>query len=281
MRERSVADLNEMLRKLGDFQLGLARRESEAREATRKEQDAAFEKRRDELDAEIRSLRAKIDEDKARASEALAKERQEFEKRVAFYDLHEPKAKRRELLERIDKVVQAAEATKLSDPTSKKRTAVHWVCASTALVGLGLTVSMIVKTWTDAANWHYFAFLASGIVIFSSTMIYYIKWNDRWFREHADAEFDAKRFKLDILRASWVAELVQEWGKDGKGELPPDLVSAYTRGLFPDGASSRESDHPLDGLTGIFRRATKVKMGKDGLYLSAEPEKPEKLTGRR
>jgi len=98
--------------------------------------------------------------------------------------------------------------------------------------------------------------------------IYYLKWNDRWFREHADAEFAAKRYKADILRASWIAELAGEWKKTKEGEpLSPLLVDAFTRNLFTDVSVSGPSEHPLDEMTSLLKRASEVQFGKSGFSL--------------
>ena len=111
--------------------------------------------------------------------------------------------------------------------------------------------------------------LAASSVTLVTTFVYYLKWNDRWFREHADAEFNAKRYKADILRASWIAELVGEWERENPNrELPAQLVEAFARNLFRDIGSSSVNEHPLDELMGLMKRATSISIGQKGFSLS-------------
>lgn len=271
-REQSVADLQETLRKLTDFMSDLAIRERKARLDIQEEQERAFTARTDKLDAEYRARQEKLEQQATSEREALARREKAFEAKVAHYDLNEPKAKRRELLERIEGVLTKSETASTSKETAGKRLSVHIACGGALATSLALIVTMLVLiARATAPDWHYFAGLGSGVILFASTMIYYVKWNDRWFREHADAEFAAKRYKADIYRASWVAELVQELAKDHKEMLPPDLLAAYTRNLFRDGGQSKASDHPIDGLTGIAKRATQVEVTNKGVVFKASP----------
>jgi len=271
-REQSVSDLQETLRKLTDFMADLAIRERKARQEVQEEQDRAFAVRTDQLDAEYRARTDKLEQKRISDEEALARREKAFEAKVAHYDLNEPKAKRRELLERIEAVLTKSETASTSQATASKRLSVHIACGAAIAVSLGILVTMLALI-AKATNpdWHYFVALGSGVVLFATTMIYYVKWNDRWFREHADAEFGAKRYKADIYRASWVAELVQELAKERKDMLPADLLAAYTRNLFSDTGQSKVSEHPFDGLTGIAKRATQVEVTRKGVSLRAIP----------
>ena len=121
---------------------------------------------------------------------------------------------------------------------------------------------------SGTVDWHFWVVFASSVATMISTAIYYLKWTDRWFREHADAEFAAKRYKADILRASWLAELAGEWKKTKDGEaLSPLLIEAFSRNLFANVSISNPSEHPLDEVTNLLKRATEVNFGKSGFSL--------------
>ena len=80
----------------------------------------------------------------------------------------------------------------------------------------------------------------------AATIIFYIRWNDSWFRQHADEEFQLKRFELDIDRASWVVEMALEW-KDEKGtEIPEELIERFTENLFKDQNIFESAKHPSE-----------------------------------
>lgn len=271
VRERSVADLQEAVQKLADFQANLTVREIEQRQQLEKAQAASYQQRVDALDKEYRDRQAQLDKRKAADEAALATVEKAHADRVAQFETREAKYIRRELLKEIRTVLADAEKTALSGPTGSKRWWIHgfvWLlmAASGTLAG-----TMAYRIFSEQQpDWHILGPLTAGFVTFVLTTIYYLKWNDRWFREHADSEFSAKRYKADILRASWVAELVSERAKEGAGELPSDLLAAYTRNLFRDVGGSRVSEHPLDDLTALAKRATKVEIGKGVFSIEGE-----------
>jgi hypothetical protein len=43
-----------------------------------------------------------------------------------------------------------------------------------------------------------------AVIAFIATLLFYVRWMNRWFEQHAAAEFLLKQFELDIDRASWV-----------------------------------------------------------------------------
>ena len=287
MRERSVADLQETVKKLAEFQVDLATREAERREEmqTRMNEahrehlsglDSAHRQRTDELDKEYRDRQADLDSKRQSTDEAFAKREKDYQERVAQFETKEAKYMRRELLKQIEKTLKEAESMALSVPTSKKRWPIFYSAIAMMIVSGSFAGLMIYKIFTATQpDWHHLGPLGGSFVTFVFTMVYFLKWNDRWFREHADAEFAAKRYKADILRASWVAELVTEWAKEGKGDLPPELVAAYTRNLFQDVGSSRVSEHPLDHLTSIMKRATEFDIGKGVFSVRSKPPTPK------
>jgi len=270
IRERAAADLQDAVKQLAEFQSQLAVREAKRREKLDADQAAAYQARLDKLDAEYRERQADLDRKRDADLEAIAAKTRKLEDDRAQFETREARHMRRELLKQIREVLKEAEATTLSEPTGNKRWWVHvgaWILAAASATAAGV---MVVKLYdAPALDWHLLAPFSASFVTFALTMVYYLKWNDRWFREHADAELAAKRYKADILRASWIAELVQEWAKEGKGDLPPELIAAYTRGLFTDVGPSRVSEHPLDNLTDLIKRATGVRISKGALEVRA------------
>ena len=47
-------------------------------------------------------------------------------------------------------------------------------------------------------------------IAFLGLLTYYIRWMNRWFDRHADAEFQLRKLSLDVDRASWVIESALE-----------------------------------------------------------------------
>lgn len=261
LRERSVADLQHAIQQLGVFQANLAQRESEQRQKLQAELEKAFIDRGNALEKDFRERQSALDKLRADNDADLAQRSRTHDERVARFNTREAQYVRRDLLTTIQTTVSDIEKLVPSKGTGSKRWWIHgfvWVL----LIASGtLAVSMGIKAFTKE-DWRFLLSCSGGFISFVFTMVYYLKWNDRWFREHADSELSAKRYKADILRASWIAELMSEWAKEGKGDLPADLIAAYTRNLFAGIDPTRVSEHPIDHLTSIMKRATEFDIGK-------------------
>lgn len=118
-----------------------------------------------------------------------------------------------------------------------------------------------------------------------ATGVFYIRWLNHWFNQHAEAEFRLKQFQLDVDRASWVVETVLEM-KSGKDVIPTALLTSLTRNLFEqDSLDDNEKMHPADELaSALLGTASNVRVkagdaeltfsGKD-LKKKMKPDKPK------
>lgn len=274
LRERSVADLQEAVKKLASFLAEMAEREATTREKLNADMQAKQQERSDQLEREYRERMAEVDRHRSENDELHKKRVEEFAAEVAKFDSRESKLVRRTLLDKITQETDVAGKAGVSENTHSKRWWIHvfvWI----ALLSSGTLAVVFANKILSAqtVDWHFIAPLSAGVLSFVATMVYYLKWNDRWFREHADSEFAAQRLKMDILRASWIAELVHEWAKEGKGDLPPELITAYSRNLFTGGKGSRLSEHPMDHMTSLLKRATEIQVGKTGFSVKGAGRK--------
>lgn len=266
LRERAVADLRTEIERLAAFLAQLSTAEAEARRKWQQEAEIAESKRQAERDEAFRRKQEEVEAQAKNAQEKLLADRAEFEAKVKHYDLNDPKISRRKLQQQIDDVLRAAERTQLSAETIAKRKPIAHACFLTCSFAVVLALSMLwMVVVRGSSDWHYFVVLGSSVALFASTLVFYFRWSDRWFRDHSDAEFSAKRYKADILRAAWVAEWVQEWERTRDREIPQELLSAYTRGLFSGVGPGSSTEHPIDDITSLIKRATRVDIGK-GLF---------------
>ena len=81
---------------------------------------------------------------------------------------------------------------------------------------------------------------------FVGTMIFYIRWCDNWFRQHADEEFLLKRLLLDIDRASWIVEMSLEWAEEKGTEIPEELIDRLSNNLFSGKNDISQPTHPSE-----------------------------------
>jgi hypothetical protein len=97
-------------------------------------------------------------------------------------------------------------------------------------------------------------------VAFGGMSIFYIRWSNKWFEQHAQEEFNFKRQEIDIDRASWIVELASEWSERGR-EIPDTLMMKLTSNLFSYEAKDSEPLHPADQLaTAIFGASSRANL---------------------
>lgn len=153
----------------------------------------------------------------------------------------------------MDTLLKKQESVSLSKATSKKRLVIHGTIVLLITVALSSMWEFGSRLLSSSlAEWRFaFAFALSSLSLFG-TIVYYLKWNDQWFRQHAQAEFLTKRYQSDMIRATWVAELMAEWKKEYDGAFPESIASAFTKNLFVDDTIP-EVKHPADALSSLLK----------------------------
>lgn len=202
-----------------------------------------YRKKADELAGEHRTKLAELEARKNEAEADLAARRKDIDEKVASFNTKESKYVRRALLGELKVLLKESETLELSDGTKKKRRIVHrFVWLMLAASGALAAAAAYRAFKTASPGWQLLVPWASASITFFGTLVYYLKWNDRWFREHAETELASKRYKTDVVRASWVAELASEWAAEGRQGLPKELIDAYARNLFSATGKVRESE---------------------------------------
>jgi len=157
-----------------------------------------------------------------------------------------------------DAIEKRNEEFTLTRKTTRKRFVVHVV-----FLGLiGMLGSMLLFCLTHptsaqgAAEWFNLIrlpLLAAGT---AAALIYYIRWNDIWFRRHADEEFRIKRFELDVDRASWLVEMGLEWKEEKGTEIPRELLDRLSTNLFEKPSEQAAARHPSEDLLSALLSAS-------------------------
>lgn len=107
------------------------------------------------------------------------------------------------------------------------------------------------------------------------SVIFLIRWMNRWFELHSQSEFALKNFELDMERASWLVETSLEW-KDAKGTaIPPELLESLSNNLF---SSEKEKidplHHPADQLaSALLGSASTIRLKAGDSMLEIDPKK--------
>lgn len=148
-----------------------------------------------------------------------------------------------------DKLGIPAEIWAKVSATDVDRSALHWVWLRMALFSFGLVGSIL----------------------------YYIKWQNRWAEEHSQSEFQMQQFYIDVNRANWVLESCLEWRKETDSAIPTVLLESITKNLFVNESKELEQViHPSDELaSALLGSASKLKMNIAGNEI--EFDKPGKI----
>lgn len=277
IRERSVADMHTATAKLGDLLARIAVDDAASRKKLNEELERDYRKKADDAAADHQNKLVEVEQRRQANDDAYAERVRVFEEREKTFETGEAKFMRRDMLKKLQEILKESETLELSEETRKKRTIVHF--AILALAAAAATAAWVMGSRFLAepkADWHYGLPMATGTITLFATLVYYVKWNDRWFREHSEGELAARRYRADIVRANWLAELVSERAQ-ASDDLPPELLEAYTRGLFHGSTAIAEAEHPFEQITGLIRRAKKLEVGggKFLVDLGKRKEKPK------
>jgi hypothetical protein len=152
------------------------------------------------------------------------------------------------LIQGPDKAVATQGADKPAS-TSMDRSAIYWLWGRLSILSLSLLASIL----------------------------YYIKWQNKWAEQHAASEFQLQQFYVDVNRANWVIESCLEWRKDTDSIIPTELLSSITNGLFFNPLSEQaQIIHPADELaSALLGSASKLKLNVGDNTL--EFDKPGKI----
>jgi hypothetical protein len=268
-REAQVIDYRE--RTIAAFAVEAAKLSELAAQNTVKLSENIMQ-RNAELDAAYRDRETKLEATHSARLQELEAREQVLAEKQKLMDTRENTAVRRELFEKIQKIIEDQKKIEISPDTFRKRRPVHSICLLCLVVALGLMGAFGYKVLTvTSPDWHLFVPLSAGVVLFVTTSVFYVKWSDDWFAEHADAEFRNRKFKADIARASWIAELLFE-DKKREPVLPPELVASYAANLFKD-ESRMPIRHPYEDLAALLKNVSSMKVSKAGVEVVKEASK--------
>jgi hypothetical protein len=244
------------------------------------EMEAARKRREQEFEAKEKALEAKV-EQRQRELEKAAKARQEEQHRRAseletlqkeLDDRAAKHARRQHYKDIKEKFKSWSEQFQVTKGTSDLRKSVFWMTVILLLLFGGISGYFLFQSITAQDNTHLIAAIVKQItftLLFVSTALFFIRWNNQWFQRHANEEFRLKRMELDIDRASWFVEMAFEW-RDEKGEeIPSQIIDRLTAGLFLE-EGSEPSSEPHDSLAqallGASRFTVKLSDGTEVEY---------------
>jgi hypothetical protein len=223
------------------------------------------EKKRDRQALEADRARHEAEQEQVRV--ALEAREQALQVRLGEVDAQAARHARRKIREDLKTVLaERSETFKLTSGTQDLRLPIALVALLAIIVfGAAFFLNLWYAIGHDQSGWTpTIRQVALGAAL-ASTLVFYLRWQNRWFEQHAQEEFRLKRMALDVDRASWVVELAMEWKDDEGGELPAELLSRLTANLFDQPKHGDEPLHPADQLaSALFGSASEVALDIPG-----------------
>ena len=223
------------------------------------QQQNKFLDNEDKRNEKLREHKEKLDQEHESKNITLEEQKRALNERIAEIDNRDNTHVRRELRHALlEEIQKRSEKFKLTEGTNKLRWPIHGAC----IIGLFvITYGAIfyanqLTSFIGMPEFQTLPFIVLTIKQVALTLgavglgFFYIRWLNRWFHQHADAEFELKQFQLDIDRASWLVETVLEWKASKDEAIPDTLLTSLTRNLFSgdERDQSEQLKHPADEL---------------------------------
>lgn len=226
--------------------------------------------------------RKQLEADYVAKEESLKTEADELEKKKKELDDSSNTHARREIRRDILKEIKARQTKfSLTEGTNGLRKPI-------AIAMLGLIAVFVVLGFVSVKEFYDVLqgddlnkIIIAGIkqTVYSAgaigSVIFMIRWMNRWFELHSQTEFELKHFELDMERASWLVETSLEW-KDAKGtDIPPELLESLSNNLFSNEKEKIDPlHHPADQLaSALMGSASTVKLKAGDSSIEIDPKK--------
>jgi len=244
--------------------------------------DREYGERLTKLEAEQNDKRVSLDEEFASKESTLSDQAEELDRKRKELDDSSNTHARREIRRDILKEIKARQTKfSLTEGTNSLRKPI--AIAMLGLIGIFVVLAGVsVKEFYDVLQGSDFnKIVIAGIkqTIYTAgaiaSVIFLIRWMNRWFELHSQSEFELKHFELDMERASWLVETSLEW-KDAKGTaIPPELLDSLSNNLFSkDKEKIDPLHHPADQLaSALMGSASSVKLKAGDSSIEIDPKK--------
>lgn len=218
---------------------------------------------------------------KEKLNELKESEKEIEERRMSLDDRDNTHARRQIRADLKRRIEEHAKSFELTRGTKSLRRPIH-VAAVFSLIAIGglaafyIFGSLFAVSSSQNVTEIVFALLKPvGLTIaFLGILTWYLRWMNRWFERHSEAEFQLKQFELDVDRASWVVETALEWRQTQDTTMPDHLIESISRNLFSRSEKDEGADmHPADYLaSALLGRASGLRLKLPGGEIEYGPK---------
>jgi hypothetical protein len=261
---------------LGQLQ-GTATNITEQLAAARLRLEEEFAERQSRSEEELQKRRAH-DEELAEATrtQLLEKEQELEERRKNLDDRDNTTARRAQHATLKSRISERGSKFVITPETRRARLPIHAATIGACAVLIGFLIYYVTALSELPPSASTPLVVATAVkpigltVALLGLVAWYLRWMNRWFERHADAEFYLKQFELDIDRANWVVETALEWKEKQERTIPDTLLESISKNLFTKSEKDVDADmHPADYLaSAILGRASNVNLKVPGGEIS-------------
>ena len=221
-----------------------------------------------QLEAEYAGRQSKLEEQHQERLKQFEEKEAELKKIRAEIDERENRQARRDIYKELKAKLDARNKSFELTEGTRKRRRVTFTFSVILMLLLATLFGFCFYTnvaGTAAINWVAVGSQIGSAFALAGVATFFIRWNNQWFQKHADEEFKLKRLDPDIDRANWLVELAMEWKNITKSEIPTELIDKLARSLFLTEESRDIDIHPAETLlSAIFGKAGSVNVELPG-----------------
>lgn len=243
-------------------------------EEFRKEKEKEVSNKKEKLETKFENRREELQEKFETKEEKLKEEQEKLDEKLKEIDNRESKHVRRQLRKDLKEIFQHRnEQFSLTDGTKNLRRPINiFSILLLSIFGIGtaiygyLLINQILAGSVQTSILINLGAKQLGLALaFGSTAIFYIKWQNKWFEQHAKEEFKLKQYEVDLDRASWLVEMAFEWQEEKGTDIPEMLIDRLSKNLFTEVEEDEESLHPSEQLaSAIFGASSEAKISLPG-----------------
>lgn len=257
---------------------------AKAIESSRASEHQKSEELRQQLKKEFEGQQVSLASEYAQKQKALVDREEALAKQLAAFETKESKyVARQEAKKQLDQLKEWLKDSSLTDKTVKKRRSVFVGYA------IAITTTGALTAWLSYENvellkatganlpqvpwWQWVGLTLKTVVplaAFTTFLIYFIRWEAAWARQHSDEELRTRARVVDIGRSSWLVEAVRD-SQQSEEPIPKELLEQLAKNLFADPTGDSSDLHPKSGPEVLMQQLSSLRLKTpDGAEIEAK-----------
>jgi flagellar biosynthesis GTPase FlhF len=238
---------------------------------------------RQQLKKEFDTQQARLNAEHEEKQKALAAREEALTKQLAEFETKESKyVARQEAKKQLEQLKEWLKDSSLTEKTVNKRRPVFigyvvailatgaltaWLSYENVQILKGAGANLPQVPW-----WQWIGLTIKTVVplgAFVTFLVYFIRWEADWARQHSDEELRTRARVVDIGRSSWLIEAVRD-SQESKEPLPKELLEQLAKNLFANATGEATDLHPKTGAETLMAQLSSLRLkSPDGAEVEA------------